>query len=363
MSVDEQTITAVNPSTLDPKSAQSPATSSLLGTAQIKQVDQQRIIAVGLSVLKTEAKAIHDLEKQINQQFVKACQIILNCKGRLVVTGIGKSGHIGRKIAATMASTGTPSFFLHPAEAIHGDLGMITPEDVLLALSHSGETEEILTILPVIKRLNVQIITLSGNLLSTLAALSDICIDVSVHQEACPLGLAPTASTTATLAMGDALALSLIEARGFTAQDFAKSHPGGRLGRRLLLKIEDVMHTGDKVPRVKETALLAEAIMEMTQKRMGFTTVVNPSDPTEMVGIFTDGDLRRAIERRLDLQGTPINSVMSRNCKAITLGTLAAEAINIMERAPKSFVLPVLDKNGKLVGALNMHDILKAGVL
>lgn len=341
------------------------ASPSLKSQSKIKnsKLNENEILQVGRFVLETESRAIAALSSRINQSFVAACLMLLECKGRVIVTGIGKSGHIARKIAATLASTGTPAFFLHPAEALHGDLGMITAQDVVLALSNSGETEEILKILPLIKRLNVPIITLTGKKESTLSNIADVNLDVAIEQEACSLGLAPTASTTATLAMGDALAISLIEARGFTAEDFAKSHPGGRLGRRLLLKTEDVMRTGDAIPIVPETAILAEAIIEMTQKRLGFTTVVAASDPTQMLGIFTDGDLRRAIERNLDLHHTPIKTIMSKNYKSITIGTLAVEAITIMEKAPKSFVLPVLDKSGKLAGALNMHDILKAGLL
>ncbi len=327
------------------------------------KLNENQILQVGRFVLETESRAIAALSQRIDHLFVTACLLLLHCKGRVIVTGIGKSGHIARKIAATLASTGTPAFFLHPAEALHGDLGMITSQDVVLALSNSGETEEILKILPLIKRLNVPIVTLTGKKESSLANIADVNLDVTIEQEACPLGLAPTASTTATLAMGDALALSLIEARGFTAEDFAKSHPGGRLGRRLLLKTEDVMRMGDAIPAVPETATLTEAIIEITQKRLGFTTVVAVSDPSQMLGIFTDGDLRRAIERNLDLHRTPINTIMSRNYKSISTGTLAVEAISVMEQTPKSFVLPVLDKSGKLVGALNMHDILNAGLL
>lgn len=327
------------------------------------KVNKQKIMSVALSVLETESAAIKSLEKHIDDYFVKACEWILNCRGRLIVTGIGKSGHIANKIAATMASTGTPSFFLHPAEALHGDLGMLTSDDILLVLSHSGETDEIMKILPIVKRLSVPIITLTGKKQSTLAMLSDICLDVSVQKEACPLGLAPTASTTAALAMGDALALSLIEARGFTASDFAKSHPGGKLGRRLLLKIEDIMHTNEAIPRITEKGLIKDAIIEMTKKRLGFINIVSADDPDELIGVFTDGDLRRVIEAGLDLHLTPVEQVMSRGCKSITVGTLAVEAITIMEKPPLSFVLPVLNKEGKLIGSLNMHDIFKAGVL
>lgn len=325
-------------------------------------VNDKNITALARTVLEIEAQAIAALAERIDDAFVKACRTILACEGRVVVTGIGKSGHISKKIAATMASTGTPTFFLHPAEAVHGDLGMLTKQDVLLTLSYSGETNEILQILPLVKRLGIPIISLTGNPLSTLARLTDIHLDVSIHQEACPLGLAPTASTTAALAMGDALALAVLEARGFTAEDFAQSHPAGRLGKRLLLKIEDVMHQDLAVPRVPQDALLADALIEMTQKRMGFTTIVDSNDPSTLIGIFTDGDLRRTFERGFNVHQTPIAQVMTSPCKFITIGTLASEAIHIMETM-KSFVLPVLNYEGKLVGALNMHDLLQIGVL
>ena len=261
-----------------------------------------KIIATGLSVLEIEAKAITELRDKINAEFVESCLALLNCEGRVVVMGIGKSGHIGRKIAATLSSTGSPAFFLHPAEASHGDLGMITSKDLVIALSYSGEAAEILTILPSIKRLDVKIIALTGAPHSTLAKIADISLDIGVRQEACPLGLAPTASTTAMLAMGDAIALAVLEARGFTADDFAKSHPGGKLGRRLLLKIEEIMHTGNDIPRVQEGAMLIDALPEMSRKRLGFTTIVNAKDADRIIGIFTDGDLRRALNRGLNVQ-------------------------------------------------------------
>jgi len=325
-------------------------------------VDKQKIIALALSVLEIESKAISDLTKIIDDKFVAACEILLQCEGRIVVTGMGKSGHIGRKVAATLSSTGTPALFLHPAEASHGDLGMITPKDVVFALSNSGETPEMLTILPLIKRLGVKIISLTGEPKSTLAKFSNVHLDISVAQEACPLGLAPTASTTAMLAMGDALALAVLETRGFTVKDFANSHPGGRLGRRLLLKIEDVMHVNAAVPRVSEEALLVDALMEMTEKRLGFTAIVSPLDPKNLVGIFTDGDLRRTLNRGLDVHQTHIKTVMTKNCTTVSSNLLAAEALSIMEKL-KILVLPVVDEEGALVGALNMHDLFKAGVL
>jgi len=325
-------------------------------------VDKQKVTALGLSVLEIEARAIQDLTQKVNEHFVDACEALLNCEGRIVVTGIGKSGHIGRKIAATLASTGTPALFLHPAEASHGDLGMITTKDVMFALSYSGETEEILNILPLVKRLGVKIIALTSTPHSTLAKLANIHLDIGIRQEACPLGLAPTASTTAMLAMGDAIALAVLEARGFTAQDFAQSHPGGRLGRRLLLKIEDVMHTGDNIPRVTEEALLIQALMEMTEKRLGFTAVVREDDPSCILGVFTDGDLRRALNRSVDVHQIKIKEVMTKNCTTISAQLLATEAIAIMEKL-KILVLPVVNEHGKLVGALNMHDLFKAGVM
>lgn len=324
--------------------------------------NEQKLISLGLAVLEIEAQAITELTKRIDQKFAAACQILLNCEGRVVVTGMGKSGHIGKKISATLSSTGTPSFFLHPAEASHGDIGMITRKDVVLALSNSGETEEIIHILPLIKRLDIPFIALTGVSNSTLAKMADINIDVSVNQEACPLGLAPTASTTASLAMGDALAIALLEVRGFTADDFAKSHPAGRLGRRLLLKIEDVMHIGSAIPSVSEEALLSQALIEMTQKRLGMTTVVKSGHPDTLIGIFTDGDLRRALDKNIDIHQTPIHTVMTKNFKTVSTFMLAAEAVNIMETY-KITGLPVVNEQGKLVGAFNIHDLFRAGVM
>lgn len=314
---------------------------------------------LGLAVIETEAKAVLALRSRIDAHFVKACEIILACEGRVVVLGMGKSGHIGGKIAATLASTGSPAFFVHPGEASHGDLGMITTKDVVLALSNSGETEEILTILPLIKRLAAPLIALTGNPVSTLAKAADVHVDVSVEQEACPLGLAPTSSTTAALVMGDALAIALLEARGFTAEDFARSHPGGRLGRRLLLLIKDVMHTGDLVPNVPETASLSQALMEMTKKKLGMTAIVDQAG--RLLGVFTDGDLRRLLDSRIDVHTTAIADVMTRDCITITPNLLAAEALQIMESHKVNGLLVTSD--GLLVGALNMHDLLRAGVV
>ncbi len=325
-------------------------------------VDKLKIIATGLSVVEIESKSIAELRDKINAEFVESCLALLNCEGRVIVMGIGKSGHIGKKIAATLSSTGSPAFFLHPAEASHGDLGMITSKDLVIALSYSGEAAEILTIVPSIKRLDVKIITLTGAPHSTLAKIADISLDIGVRQEACPLGLAPTASTTAMLAMGDAIALAVLEARGFTADDFAKSHPGGKLGRRLLLKIEEIMHTGNDIPRVQEGAMLIDALPEMSRKRLGFTTIVDAKDADRMIGIFTDGDLRRALNRGLNVHETCINEVMTQKFTTVSNNLLASEAIAIMEKL-KTLVMPVINEQGKLVGAFNMHDLFKAGVM
>lgn len=311
-------------------------------------------------VLAIEAQAVARLTARIDDRFVRACEWMLRCSGRIVVLGIGKSGHIGGKIAATLASTGTPAFFVHPAEASHGDMGMITAQDVVLALSNSGETDEILTLLPLIKRLGTPLIALTGNPESTLATVADVHIDVSVTQEACPLGLAPTSSTTATLAMGDALAVALLEARGFTTEDFARSHPGGRLGRRLLLLVDAVMHAGEHMPCSAPGDLLKNALLEMSRKGLG-TTVVVDSD-RRVLGVFTDGDLRRALDRQVDVHTALVAEVMTHHCKTIALGTLAAEALQMMQRY-KINALPVVNSVGRLVGVLNMHDLLRAGVL
>ena len=322
--------------------------------------EAQKITQLGQAVIDTEAKAVSALHSRIDSNFVKASQYMMECKGRIVVIGMGKSGHIGGKIAATLASTGSPAFFVHPGEASHGDLGMITDKDVVLAISNSGETEEILTILPLIKRLGIPLVTFTGNVSSTLARAADANIDVSVEQEACPLNLAPTSSTTATLVMGDALAISLLERRQFTAEDFARSHPGGRLGRRLLLLIKDIMHTGTAIPSVHESVRLSEALVEMTRKGLGMTAVVD--DNQRLTGIFTDGDLRRALDHKVDVHEEVISKVMTRNCKTILPDMLAAEALQLMD-AHKINALLVVDENKNVVGALNMHDLLKAGVV
>jgi len=324
-------------------------------------MDQEKLRQMALAVIDTEAQAVANLHGRINEAFFAACQLMLDCTGRIVVLGMGKSGHIGDKIAATLASTGSPAFFVHPGEASHGDMGMITRHDVVLALSNSGETEEILTILPLIKRLGVPLISLTGNPNSTLARASDAHLDVSVEKEACPLGLAPTASTTAALAMGDALAISLLEHRGFTADDFALSHPGGSLGRRLLLHVQDIMHTGEAVPSVAETASLNDALLVMSRKGLGMTGVVD--EQGRLTGIFTDGDLRRLLDHGVvDIHKLSVGEVMTRHCKTTTPQTLAAEALSLMEQF-RINALMVLDGEKHLVGALNMHDLLRAGVM
>lgn len=310
--------------------------------------------------LRLKQKMISSLMDRIDQNFAKACQFLHSCEGRIAVTGVGKSGHISKKIAATFASTGSPAFFIHPSEAKHGDIGMITKRDVLLALSNSGESEEIISILPFVKRLNIPLITLTGKPHSTLARAATINIDVSVEKEACPLGLAPTSSTTAALVMGDALAMALLEKRGFTETDFALSHPGGTLGRRLLLRVDEIMHQGDEIPLVSQHHSLKEALVEMTRKKLGMTTVIN--DAGELIGIFTDGDVRRAFDKNADIHNTQIQQVMSRNPKTITRHFLAAEALNIMETY-KITSLVVVDEQNKPDGIIHIHDILRAGVV
>ena len=323
-------------------------------------LDESALRASGVSVIEAGARALADLAARVDGSFTDACRTMLSCRGRVVVTGMGKSGHVARKIAATLASAGTPAFFLHPGEASHGDLGMITTADVVLAFSNSGETAEILTILPVLKRLGIPLVALTGNAGSRLAGEADVHIDVSVEQEACPLGLAPTTSTTAALAMGDALAIALLEARGFSAEDFARSHPGGRLGRRLLLRIGDVMHTGADVPRVGADQSVSSALVEMTRTRLGMTAVVDGND--RVLGVFTDGDLRRTLESGIDMNRVRIEEVMTRDCATVSPELLAAEAVNLMQRRAIS-ALPVVDGAMRLVGALNVHDLLRAGVL
>ena len=314
----------------------------------------------GISVVKIETAAVQALEARINGDFVAACEHMLACSGRIVVIGMGKSGHIGNKIAATLASTGSPAFFVHPGEASHGDLGMITSSDVVLALSNSGETREIITILPLIKRMGAPLISMTGNPKSTLAREANVNLDVSVAKEACPLDLAPTASTTAALVMGDAVAIALLEARGFTAEDFALSHPGGSLGRRLLLHVYDIMHKGDAIPAVAQDSSLRDALMEMTAKGLGMTAIVDGEG--RAVGIFTDGDLRRCLDRDVDVRAATIADVMIPGGKRIAPDRLAVEALNLMEEK-KINALLIVDNNERLCGALNMHDLLRAGVV
>ncbi|MEC4749474.1 KpsF/GutQ family sugar-phosphate isomerase [Methylomicrobium sp. Wu6] len=320
----------------------------------------QELRVLALAVIQVESQAVAALAERIDEHFTAACRLMFACNGRVVVTGMGKSGHIAGKIAATLASTGTPAFFVHPGEASHGDLGMITKQDVVLALSNSGETEEVLTILPIIKRLGVPLIAMTGNPASTLGTLATVHIDVGVAQEACPLGLAPTSSTTAALAMGDALAVSLLEARGFTRDDFALSHPGGSLGKRLLLRVSDIMHTGAEMPAVRETALISEALLEMTEKKLGMTAIVDAD--SKVAGIFTDGDLRRMLGKNPDIHSTRIDTVMTAHCTTIGIDTMAAEAMQIMEQK-RINALIVIDRERRAVGALNMHDLIRAGIV
>ncbi|MSP26978.1 MAG: KpsF/GutQ family sugar-phosphate isomerase [Methylococcales bacterium] len=324
------------------------------------KLHDEKLRALGLAVIQVETQAIAALAEQINEQFVLACKLMFACKGRVVVTGMGKSGHIAGKIAATLASTGTPAFFVHSGEASHGDLGMITAQDVVLALSNSGETEEVITILPIIKRLGVPLIAMTGNPVSTLAKFATAHINVSVEQEACPLGLAPTSSTTAALVMGDALAVSLLEARGFTRDDFALSHPGGSLGKRLLLRVSDMMHIGEQIPSVLESAFISEALLEMTEKQLGMTAIINAQG--QVSGIFTDGDLRRMLSKNLNIHTICIMEVMTTQCTVIKADILAAEAMQIMERK-KINALIVVDEQQRAVGALNMHDLIRAGIV
>ncbi|KJS07955.1 MAG: D-arabinose 5-phosphate isomerase [Gammaproteobacteria bacterium BRH_c0] len=317
-------------------------------------------IASAKRTVQLEAEAVHNLEARIGTDFARACELILACKGRTIVTGMGKSGHVGRKIAATLASTGSPAFFVHPGEASHGDLGMITASDVVIAISSSGSTAEVVTLLPLIKRLGIPLISMTGNPSSPLARFADALLDIAVSKEACPLDLAPTTSTTVTLVMGDALAIALLEARGFTADDFALSHPGGALGRKLLLRVEDIMHGGDQVPRVQEASLLRDTLLEMTEKGFGMTTVVSTED--ELLGVFTDGDLRRAVDQGIDINSVTIGQVMTRNCQTISADILAAEALRIMETR-KITALVVEDGSRHPVGVIHMHDILRAGII
>jgi arabinose-5-phosphate isomerase len=318
------------------------------------------LVDLGRQALTVEIDGLRAQLPRLGGEFARACRICLTCRGRIAVTGMGKSGHIGGKIAATLASTGTPAFFMHPGEASHGDIGMITRDDAVLALSNSGETDEILTLVPAIKRLGVPLIAFTGNSTSTLARIATVHLDIGVPAEACPLNLAPTASTTASLAVGDALAVALLKARGFTEEDFARSHPAGALGRRLLLHVKDVMRTGADVPKVAPGAPLTEGLMEVTRKGLGMTAVVDGAD--RVLGVFTDGDLRRALDRAVDLHVTRMDQVMTRQAKTVRANTLAAEAVLLME-THRITSLVVVDSDDVLVGALNVHDLLRAGVV
>ncbi|HUU73944.1 MAG TPA: KpsF/GutQ family sugar-phosphate isomerase [Burkholderiales bacterium] len=327
--------------------------------SRIGKLSPDEAISLAKRVLDIEARAVQELAHRLDHSFTEALQIILECRGRIVVSGIGKSGHIARKLASTLASTGTPAFFVHPAEASHGDLGMITRDDVLIALSNSGESGELLVIVPIIKREGAKLISITGNPESSLAREADTHLDASVSEEACPLGLAPTASTTAALALGDALAVALLDARGFDEKDFARSHPGGRLGRQLLTHVDDVMRRGDAVPKVSATAMLNEAVLEISRKGMGMTAIVRDD---VAVGIFTDGDLRRLLERGSDLRTIPVIDAMTKSPRTIESTKLAVEAVKVMEEHKINQIL-VVNGHNELVGALNTHDLMQAKVI
>ncbi len=320
----------------------------------------KQLLELATEVLEIEARAVDHLKTRLGDDFVAACELCMAVQGRVVVTGMGKSGHVSKKIAATLASTGTPAFFMHPAEASHGDVGMITKHDLLLAVSYSGETAEVITILPVVKRLGAKLLSITGNPNSTMAKAADVHLDVSVSEEACPLNLAPTASTTATLAMGDALAVALLKKRGFTAEDFARSHPSGNLGKRLLLRVSDVMRTGDRVPAVSADVTLRDALFEMTDKGLGMTAIVDARNA--ILGIYTDGDLRRTLDAGADVRTTLIRDVMHTGCKTTSADVLAAEALRLLEENKITSLL-VADDNGALIGALNIHDLFREGLM
>ena len=314
---------------------------------------------LGLSVIELEAQAVFELKFCMNAQFNEACALLLACKGRVVVTGMGKSGHIGKKIAATFSSTGTPAFFMHPGEASHGDLGMITRQDVVLALSNSGSTQELVALLPLLKRLDIPLITITGNPLSLIATTATINLAIPPHEEACPLGLAPTTSTTLSLVLGDALAIALLQARGFTAEDFARSHPGGMLGKRLLLRIDDIAHQGSELPIISETATIREALLEVNAKKLGMTCVVDSAGL--LAGIYTDGDVRRTLTEHHDINTTPLSSVITRKCHTVSKGLLAAEALALMQKHSITSLV-MIDAHFKPQGVIHLHDLLKAGV-
>jgi len=319
-----------------------------------------RSLELGRQVLDIEAAAVQALSTRLDDSFLHALDVILRCEGRVIVSGMGKSGHIARKIAATMSSTGTPAYFVHPGEASHGDLGMVTSEDVFIALSYSGESQELLTIVPIIKREGAKLISMTGNQASSLALVADVHLNAAVDKEACPMGLAPTASTTATLALGDALAVALLDAKGFSSENFARSHPGGSLGRRLLTLVRDIMRSGARMPMVRDDAMLSAALMEMSRKGVGMTAIVDENEV--VLGIYTDGDLRRTLEKNLDFASTPVRSVMSGNPRCISPDSLAVEAVQLMEEFNINQMLVVNDQR-QLVGALNMHDLLHAKII
>ena len=325
-----------------------------------QNLTSDELLALAGEVLSIESRAVESLSSRLDQKFIDACNLCLDTPGRIVVTGMGKSGHIGGKIAATLASTGAPAFFMHPAEASHGDVGMITKNDLLLAISYSGETDEVITILPVIKRMGAKLLSMTGNPNSTLATAADVHLDISVAEEACPLNLAPTASTTATLAMGDALAVALLQNRGFTAEDFARSHPSGSLGKRLLLRVSDVMRSGDRVPAVSADVALRDALLEMSEKGLGMTAIVDGNN--KILGIYTDGDLRRTLDSGADVRSTVIRDVMHTDCKTTSADVLAAEALHILEENKITSLL-VADEENNLVGALNIHDLFREGLM
>ena len=320
----------------------------------------QELISSAKRTIQIETDALAALQPRVDQSFVDACRLIQQCEGHVVVTGMGKSGHIGNKIAATLASTGTPSHFVHPAEASHGDLGMITSKDLVLALSNSGTTSELMMILPLLKRSQIPMISMTGDADSPLALTADVHLDASFEKEACPLGLAPTSSTTVALAIGDAIAIALLEARGFTAEDFAFSHPGGRLGKRLLIKVAEIMHAGDSMPLVKSGTSLGKALLEMSSKGLGITGIVDTNG--KLSGVFTDGDLRRALDQSLDIHDIEIDQVMTKNCRTTSANTLAIDAFNLLEDH-KIMALFAVDENHHPVGAVHMHDLFRSGVI
>lgn len=326
----------------------------------MKSLDKKKVLHMGLQVVELESTAVNNLRQRIDENFFQACEYLHACQGHIVVIGMGKSGHIANKIATTLASTGSPAFFVHPGEASHGDLGMIRKDDVVIAISNSGSTPEILAILPIIKYLNVILITLTSVPNSPLAKAADVNIDIGVRKEACPLGLAPTSSTTATLVMGDALAVALLESRGFSKDDYALSHPGGMLGKRLLLKVSDLMHIGKDIPKIYIDQNIKDALLEMTAKRLGMTTIVDNDDT--LLGIFTDGDLRRALDKGVDINTAEIKNIMTKQCKTIVADVLAIEALELMEKH-NILVLVVTDANKKVIGVIHMHDILKSGIM